>query len=112
DNDSFEQGVLAAVNLGDDTDTTAAIYGQLAGAYYGYKNLPKKWVEQVYAKKFILNLSKWIAYEGENWNETDVILSSDPSFVDKPVSNKIETSFAQDEPESKSTLSTQRSHIT
>ncbi|CAF5131971.1 unnamed protein product, partial [Rotaria sp. Silwood1] len=41
DNDSFEQGVLAAVNLGDDTDTTAAIYGQLAGAYYGYKNLPK-----------------------------------------------------------------------
>ncbi|CAF3916799.1 unnamed protein product [Rotaria sp. Silwood1] len=109
DNDSFEQGVLAAVNLGDDTDTTAAIYGQLAGAYYGYKNLPKKWVEQVYAKKFILNLSKWIAYEGENWNETDVILSSDPSFVDKPVSNKIETSFTQDEPESKSTLSTQRS---
>ncbi|CAF4677824.1 unnamed protein product [Rotaria sp. Silwood1] len=72
DNDSFEQGVLAAVNLGDDTDTTAAIYGQLAGAYYGYKKLPQKWVEKVYAKKFILNLSKWIAYEGENWNETDL----------------------------------------
>ncbi|CAF4245612.1 unnamed protein product, partial [Rotaria sordida] len=56
DNNSFEQGVLAAINLGDDTDTTAAIYGQLAGAYYGYKKLPKKWVNQVYANKFILNL--------------------------------------------------------
>ncbi|CAF3787393.1 unnamed protein product [Rotaria sp. Silwood1] len=37
DDDSFEKGALKAVNLGDDTDTTAAIYGQLAGAHYGYK---------------------------------------------------------------------------
>jgi ADP-ribosylglycohydrolase len=81
DGNSFEKGVLAAVNLGDDTDTTAAIYGQLAGAYYGYKNLPEKWVDQVYAKKFILQLSKWIAYEGKNWKETEVILSSDQSLI-------------------------------
>ena len=67
DGGSFEQGALAAVNLGDDTDTTAAIYGQLAGAYYGYKNLPTKWVEHVYAKNFLLNLSKWITYEGQLW---------------------------------------------
>ncbi|CAF0987225.1 unnamed protein product [Adineta steineri] len=33
---SFDEGALAAVNLGDDTDTTAAIYGQLAGAFYGH----------------------------------------------------------------------------
>ncbi|CAF4313804.1 unnamed protein product, partial [Rotaria sp. Silwood2] len=45
DEDSFEKGVLNAVNLGDDTDTTAAIYGQLAGAYYGYKKLPTKWID-------------------------------------------------------------------
>ena len=55
DDNSFEKGALAAVNLGDDTDTTAAIYGQLAGAYYGYKTLPEKWVthvlcEEVYVK--------------------------------------------------------------
>ncbi|CAF1249260.1 unnamed protein product [Rotaria sp. Silwood1] len=67
DQDSFKTGVLAAVNLGDDTDTTAAIYGQLAGAYYGYKNLPQQWIEQVYAKKFLETLSKWILYEGKNW---------------------------------------------
>jgi hypothetical protein len=67
DDNSFETGVLAAVNLGDDTDTTAAIYGQLAGAYYGYDKLPKEWREAVYAKKFIERLSGWIVYEGERW---------------------------------------------
>jgi ADP-ribosylglycohydrolase len=67
DGNSFEKGALAAVNLGDDADTTAAIYGQLAGTYYGYKNLPKKWVKQVYAQKFIRCLSEWIVYEGQRW---------------------------------------------
>ena len=33
--DNFPNGALLAVNLGDDADTTGAIYGQLAGAYYG-----------------------------------------------------------------------------
>ncbi|CAF4394023.1 unnamed protein product [Rotaria sp. Silwood2] len=68
DKGSFEEGVLAAVNLGDDTDTTAAIYGQLAGACYGYQKLPEKWKEEVYAKKFIECLSKWIVHEGTHWS--------------------------------------------
>jgi len=68
-NNAFEKGALAAVNLGDDTDTTAAIYGQLAGAYYGFEKLPSKWVDQVYALKFMKTLSKWIAYEGEQWEK-------------------------------------------
>jgi len=67
DENSFEKGVLNAVNLGDDTDTTAAIYGQLAGAYYGYNKLPIKWHELIYAKDFVLCVSNWIAYEGEEW---------------------------------------------
>ncbi|CAF1120940.1 unnamed protein product [Adineta steineri] len=67
DKDSFEKGALAAVNLGDDTDTTAAIYGQLAGAYYGYKKLPTHWLQHVYAHEFMKKLSKWIVYEGEQW---------------------------------------------
>ncbi|CAF0881421.1 unnamed protein product [Adineta steineri] len=82
DENSFEKGVLDAVNLGDDTDTTAAIYGQLAGAYYGYKELPKKWVKHVYAKQFILNVSEWIAYEGKKWNETEGSTSSHQSQPD------------------------------
>ncbi len=41
--DSFREGCLLAVNLGDDADTTAAIYGQLAGAYYGVQGIPERW---------------------------------------------------------------------
>lgn len=41
--DSFESGCLAAANLGEDADTTAAIYGQLAGAYYGNEGIPAAW---------------------------------------------------------------------
>lgn len=41
--DSFEEGALLAVNLGDDADTTGAVYGQLAGAYYGERAIPASW---------------------------------------------------------------------
>lgn len=40
---SFRDGCLAAANLGDDADTTAAIYGQIAGAYYGEQAIPAEW---------------------------------------------------------------------
>ena len=51
---SFEEGVLAAVNLGDDADTTAAIYGQLAGAHYGLDGIPARWRERVHQRDEIL----------------------------------------------------------
>lgn len=41
--DSFRDGLLLAVNLGDDADTTGAIFGQLAGGYYGEDGIPEKW---------------------------------------------------------------------
>lgn len=41
--ESFREGALLAVNLGDDADTTGAVYGQLAGAYYGENDIPEKW---------------------------------------------------------------------
>jgi ADP-ribosyl-[dinitrogen reductase] hydrolase len=41
--DSFKQGSLMAVNLGDDADTTGAVYGQLAGAFYGETRIPESW---------------------------------------------------------------------
>jgi len=40
---SFAEGALMAVNLGDDADTTAAIFGQLGGAFYGYNSIPDDW---------------------------------------------------------------------
>jgi ADP-ribosyl-[dinitrogen reductase] hydrolase len=45
--DNFKDGCLLAVNLGDDADTTAAIYGQLAGAYYGAEGIPQHWLDQL-----------------------------------------------------------------
>jgi len=45
--DSYKDSVLKAVNLGDDTDTTAAITGGLAGLLYGYESIPAQWVKQL-----------------------------------------------------------------
>jgi ADP-ribosyl-[dinitrogen reductase] hydrolase len=42
---SFEEGCILAVNLGDDSDTVGAVYGQLAGAYYGVEEIPVEWIE-------------------------------------------------------------------
>jgi ADP-ribosylglycohydrolase len=51
--DSFSEGALRAVNLGNDADTTGAIYGQLAGAYYGVKAIPKDWIERLAFRELI-----------------------------------------------------------
>ena len=40
---TFGDGALLAVNLGDDLDTTGAVYGQLAGAFYGVDAIPSRW---------------------------------------------------------------------
>ncbi|CAF4897796.1 unnamed protein product, partial [Rotaria sp. Silwood1] len=83
DENNFEKGVLAAVNLGDDTDTTAAIYGQLAGVYYGFKKLPENWRDQVYAKDFIKCVSKWIVYEGNQWQPEEPTHSTQQSKINQ-----------------------------
>jgi len=46
--DNFGAAILQAANLGDDADTTAAITGQLAGAYYGVRGIPNNWLEMLY----------------------------------------------------------------
>jgi ADP-ribosylglycohydrolase len=55
--DTFEDGALAAVNLGDDADTTGAIYGQLAGALYGVDAIPAHWREVIVMGDAILALA-------------------------------------------------------
>ena len=45
--DNFKDGMIAVIRLGGDTDTNAACYGQLAGAYYGYKSIPEDWRKNV-----------------------------------------------------------------
>jgi ADP-ribosyl-[dinitrogen reductase] hydrolase len=50
---SFERGALLAANLGNDADTTCAIYGQLAGAMYGMSGIPQRWLERLAMRKLI-----------------------------------------------------------
>lgn len=50
---SYADCVLAAVNLGYDTDTTAAVAGALAGVYYGFDAIPPKWIGQLRGKAVI-----------------------------------------------------------
>ena len=45
--DGFREGALLAVNLGDDADTTGAIYGQIAGAHYGAETIPAAWRDKL-----------------------------------------------------------------
>lgn len=56
--DSYEETVLKAVNLGEDTDTTGAIAGGLAGIYYGIENIPKKWIENLVRTNDIKDLAE------------------------------------------------------
>jgi ADP-ribosylglycohydrolase len=51
--ESFREGALLAVNLGDDADTTGAIYGQLAGAFYGAEAIPSEWRAKLTMHNFI-----------------------------------------------------------
>jgi ADP-ribosyl-[dinitrogen reductase] hydrolase len=52
---SFREGALLAANLGDDADTTTAIYGQLAGAYYGEQGIPPAWISKLARLDLIIN---------------------------------------------------------
>jgi ADP-ribosyl-[dinitrogen reductase] hydrolase len=49
----FRDGCLRAVNLGNDADTTGAVYGQLAGAYYGASDIPEEWRSRIALKDLI-----------------------------------------------------------
>ena len=50
---SFEESVLKAVNLGDDTDTIGALTGALAGLVYGINGIPKKWIDCLQRKDYL-----------------------------------------------------------
>ena len=53
---SFKEAVLKAVNLGEDTDTTASVVGALAGLVYGQSQMPEKWINTIKRKDDIIDL--------------------------------------------------------
>lgn len=56
--ESFEAAVLEAANLGDDADTTAAIAGQIAGAFWGRRGIPAHWLERLHLQTEIRALAQ------------------------------------------------------
>jgi ADP-ribosyl-[dinitrogen reductase] hydrolase len=63
---SFEKGLIKAVNLGDDADTVGAVYGQIAGAYYGIDNIDEKLIRPVKNHELILQMAENLYKKGLN----------------------------------------------
>ena len=55
---NYEDAVLKAVNLGNDTDTVGAVTGSIAGILYGYDNIPEKWRNNLKSKEFLESVCK------------------------------------------------------
>ena len=55
-NDTYEDAVVAAVNLGEDTDTIGAITGSLNGIIYGKNNIPERWLNKLRKKDYLEEL--------------------------------------------------------
>lgn len=60
---NFEEGALAAANLGNDADTTAAIFGQLAGAFYGVHAIPGSWRMRLARRGVLMEFADRLANE-------------------------------------------------
>lgn len=56
--DSFKEAILKCVNVGDDSDTTAAICGQIAGAYYGIEGIPSDWLGKLQDYDMIVDMAR------------------------------------------------------
>ena len=62
---SYKECILKAVNLGEDTDTVAAVAGGIAGALYGYHSIPESWIQNLIKKAEIEELCSAAAH---NWS--------------------------------------------
>ncbi len=53
---NFKETIIGAINLGNDTDTIAAIAGSMAGIIYGYDSFPQEWLEKLAKRDYIEDL--------------------------------------------------------
>ena len=63
--DNYQNAILKAANLGDDADTTAAICGQIAGAFYGASGIPEQWLNKLSLLSDIEVLCQQLMSKGE-----------------------------------------------
>ena len=66
--DSYAECVLKAVNLGDDTDTVAAVAGALAGALYGFDSIPQTWLNTLLRRDYIEQMCERASC---TWNQNE-----------------------------------------
>ncbi len=75
---NFEEGALLAVNLGDDADSTGAVFGQLAGAYYGLSVIPAHWLDALWSRSLLID------YAQQLYTLASGVDRSDPAFHQIP----------------------------
>ena len=86
--DNYRDCVLKAVNLGDDTDTVAAVAGGLAGALYGYESIPEEWFGTLKRRNYIEEMCKrtsmaWLPPKYESTHEiVDIHMHVVPCYDD------------------------------
>lgn len=56
-NDTLEEAIVTAANLGDDADTTGAVTGALAGARWGYGAIPERWLGVLRGREELMTLA-------------------------------------------------------
>jgi len=67
--DSFAEGALLAVNLGDDADTTGAVYGQIAGAFYGESAIPAGWRSRLAHRELVEGFAERLFELAKNFGD-------------------------------------------
>jgi ADP-ribosyl-[dinitrogen reductase] hydrolase len=58
-----------AINLGDDSDTVGAVYGQIAGAFYGESMIPERWLSKLVLKEKITEMFDCLLMLSKNITE-------------------------------------------
>jgi ADP-ribosyl-[dinitrogen reductase] hydrolase len=61
---SYRDAILTAANLGDDADSTAAVCGQIAGAFYGEQSIPESWLDRLVMQRDIASLAEKLRMVG------------------------------------------------
>lgn len=67
--DTFRDAILRSANLGDDADTTAAVCGKIAGAYYGELAIPRTWLNKLTMYEEICDLADRLFLESKRTNK-------------------------------------------